>query len=50
MDTYNLQLTCKNAVINPVVSWVVDTWNLQFKCKNVLIKAGAVGNGVGGGG
>ena len=39
VDTWNLQLTCKNAVINAVVSWVVDTWNLQLTCKNAVISA-----------
>ena len=31
------KLTCKNALIIPVVSWVVYTWNLQLTCKNALI-------------
>ena len=30
-------LTCKNALIIPVVSRVVYTWNLQLICKNALI-------------
>ena len=30
-------LTCKNALIIPVVSWVVYTWNLQLTCKNALL-------------
>ena len=30
-------LTCKNALIIPVVSWVVYTWNLPLTCKNALI-------------
>ena len=31
------RLTCKNALIIPVVSWVVYTWNLQLTCKNALL-------------
>ena len=37
MYTCCLQLTCKNVLINVVVSWVVDTWKLQLTCKNAVI-------------
>ena len=34
--TWNLQLTCKNALIDAVVSWVVYTWKILEKNWTVL--------------